>query len=230
MVKHVNLPEIGIVKLYKRKGVRSLRLTLHMDDYVRVTLPKWLPYKAGIDFAKSKKDWISLNRQQRTLLTDNQLIGKRHRLFFIPDPAALSISARVNVNSIRISYPNSYDIQGRTVQDAARIACLRALKKEAEELLPVRLRQLAIKGGFSYSSVNVRRLKSRWGSCNKSKVIVLSIFLTQLPWELIDYVILHELIHTQVLSHGPEFWEIFESHYPEPKNSRKLLRDYRPVI
>ena len=109
-------------------------------------------------------------------------------------------------------------------------AAERAMKKEAEQLLPSRLADLARKHNYSYSSVTVRKLVSRWGSCSSHKVISLSYFLMQLPWELIDYVILHELAHTKRMNHSPDFWEELEKTCPNARQLRKQIKEFRPVI
>jgi predicted metal-dependent hydrolase len=72
------------------------------------------------------------------------------------------------------------------------------------------------------------RLKGRWGSCDQDKNIVLNLFLMQLPWQLIDYVLLHELCHTMHLDHGPGFWQTFLMHKPTAKDLRREIRHYQP--
>ena len=57
--KQVNLPNIGPVMLYKRRGNRSLRLSIASDGEVRVSMPYWLPYKACETFAIAKSRWIA---------------------------------------------------------------------------------------------------------------------------------------------------------------------------
>ena len=48
--------------------------------------------------------------------------------------------------------------------------------------------------------------------------------------ELIDYVLYHELTHTKILHHGPNFWLELERHVPQAKRLRKVIRGYHPVI
>ena len=50
----VDIPEIGAVTLYKRRGNRSLRLSVGANGEIRVSLPSWVPYKAGEEFARAK--------------------------------------------------------------------------------------------------------------------------------------------------------------------------------
>ena len=76
----------------------------------------------------------------------------------------------------------------------------------------------------------VKRLKSRWGSCDQHTNIILNIFLMQLPWECIDYVLLHELTHTNVLHHGPDFWLAMTQVLPNVTQLRKAMRDYQPIL
>ena len=52
----------------------------------------------------------------------------------------------------------------------------------------------------------------------------------QLPWDLIDYVILHELAHTRVMNHGPEFWAVLTAMLPDAAQKRKVMRRQKPVL
>ncbi|MDR3127104.1 MAG: M48 family metallopeptidase [Tannerellaceae bacterium] len=83
-----------------------------------------------------------------------------------------------------------------------------ALRSEARRLLPARLSSLAGRHGFIYQAVKINSARTRWGSCSGKKVINLSCFLLLLPEHLIDYVLLHELCHTQQMNHGPAFWTL----------------------
>ena len=106
----------------------------------------------------------------------------------------------------------------------------KCLKDEAIEVLPSRLNYLADKYGYNYADVKIKKMHSRWGSCSNLKVIALSYYLVQLPQELIDYVLLHELVHTKHMNHSLKFWNYLEADLPDVKLIRKQLKKYRPVI
>lgn len=76
----------------------------------------------------------------------------------------------------------------------------------AAEKLRKRLRCLAVKHGFSYNRVTIRDQRTRWGSCSHGNNISLNVKLVTLPPALMDYVLLHELVHTRFHDHGPRFW------------------------
>jgi predicted metal-dependent hydrolase len=218
------------VTIYKRKSSRNLRLSIAPTGQVKVSIPTWAPYSMGLDFAAARKDWILGQQKAPNLLTHGQAVGKAHHLEFKPHPAAAKASGRVNGSLIAVTYPNHLSADSREVQTAATEASVRALRVQAEQLLPQRLAALARLHDFEYRTVGVKRLKSRWGSCDQQKNIVLNLFLMQLPWELIDYVLLHELTHTVVLRHGADFWEAMTAILPDVKAVRKRLRQHQPVL
>ena len=227
--RQVVIPGIGQVTLAKRRGARNLRLSVTAKGEVRVSMPAWTPYAAGISFARSRADWINKNLQvyQPLLLSEGILIGKAHRLRFIKTTSS-SIKTRVSATSVEISTGLSFD--SPEVQTKALNAAERALRLEASNLLPQRLEALARQHDYSYKSVRIRKLTSRWGSCSQDKTISLSYYLIQLPWPLIDYVLLHELAHTRQLNHGKAFWQEFERSLPNAKALRKEIRKHKPRL
>lgn len=229
--KHVDLPSVGLVKLYKRRGTKSIRLSISNEGHVRVTLPMWTPYRVGMEFVLAKEDWIlaQLPQTNGTLKTGD-LIGKASRMVFLPQTQRETVTTRLVGTEVRVIHPAHLDATHPIVQKNAKSAAERALRQQAEQLLPQRIRALAAAHGFSYNSVAIKRLKRRWGSCTSKQDIVLNLYLMQLSWELIDYVIIHELIHTEILHHGPEFWSLFERTLPTAKRYRKNIRAHQPVL
>ena len=228
--KTVDITGIGPVLLVKNRRSRSLKISLLADGKVRVSLPTWAPYHAAITFAQRKQSWINEHRIERDTLRQGQSIGKAHHLYFTTNSDAQAIRTRQGESELRITLPNNVAPQHSEAQEAARKLATRALRREAEQLLPSRLRSLAKQYGFAFNSVSVRQLKARWGSCTHQQDITLNLFLMQLPWELIDYVLIHELCHTKHLHHGTEFWQEFERVIPDAKKRRTAIRQYKPAI
>jgi hypothetical protein len=74
--------------------------------------------------------------------------------------------------------------------------------------------------------LRIRKMKSRWGVCNKSSMtITLNTLLIHKRVDLIDYVIVHELSHFEHMDHSREFWNCVGRHYPNYKKARMELRD-----
>jgi predicted metal-dependent hydrolase len=218
------------VTVYKRKASRHLRLTIAPSGQVRVSIPAWAPYRTGLDFAKARQAWIQEQRVTIKVLRPGQPVGKAHHLQFVEKPGITKPASRLADTTITISYPLGEKFGSPAVQQVAREACIRALRRQAEQLLPQRLARLAEAHGFSYASVSVKRLKGRWGSCDQHGHIVLNLFLMQLPWDLIDYVLLHELTHTRILRHGPVFWQAMAEVLPDTPALKKSLKNHQPIV
>lgn len=218
------------VTIYKRKVSRGLRLSITPDGLIKVSIPRWAAYGAGLKFAQSRLDWIKAQHKPPAQLADGQAVGKAHRIRFEARPGAGRVATRLKGGEIIVSYPSGQTSASPAVQQAARRAATRALRQQAETLLPQRLETLARSHGFSYNKVTIKQMKSRWGSCDQHRNIVLNLYLIQLPWENIDYVILHELTHTEVLRHGPDFWQAMARVLPDAKRLRKAMHAYQPVV
>ena len=223
--KQIEIAELGRLHLYKRKGARHIRLSVNSTGKIRVTLPPWVPYSAGIAFAQQKSDWLKLQVRPRQLLRNDSPVGKLHRLRF---ELGTTLRSRVTDNEVIIKLPSGVRLDSDAAQQAALKASIKALKSEAETFLPRRLRSIAATHGFEFRSVEVKHLKSRWGSCSHRQEIVLNCFLMQLPWGLIDYVLLHELMHTRIMAHGPLFWSELEAYVPNLKQVRREMRARQP--
>jgi predicted metal-dependent hydrolase len=227
--KQIEVVGLGVVTLYKRRGARSVRLSISGGNQIRVTLPAWAPYKVGVDFATSKREWITAQLRQPEVLAEGRQIGKSHRLHFVRSTGN-RISTRIRGTEVFVALPTSVSPDSEEAQEAANKVAVRALKAEAEHLLPQRLATLADTYGYTYNSITIKQMKGRWGSCSQHKDIVLNCFLMELPWELIDYVIMHELAHTRVMAHGKPFWEEVGKYVQNLSLIRKRMKTHQPAL
>jgi len=218
------------ITVYKRRANRSLRLSIAPNGQVRVSIPAWASYASGISFAESRRDWIKSQQRRSPLLLPDQAIGKAHHLRFVANSLSTRTTSRILMSDIQVTHPVSIDASSPSVQKVATSASIRALRAQAEKLLPQRLANLAQDHGYHYRKVSIKQMKSRWGSCDQHGDIVLNLFLMQLPWECIDYVLIHELVHTKVLRHGPDFWQAMEQELPQVVQLRRLIRSHQPVL
>lgn len=228
-VKHIEVEGIGNVAFYKRRGARNIRLSITHDGQVRVTMPSLAPYAMAVAFLKSKSDWVLEQLPETVLIKQGYPVGKAHHINFEPGQGS-SVSTRVTGNAVRVLLPVGTRWDSPEAQLAANGVGIRALKKEAKRLLPARLKTLADKYGYDFREVEIKQLKGRWGSCTEQKDIALNCFLMKLPWELIDYVLLHELAHTRVMAHGAPFWAEMAKHTPHVQQLRKAIKLHKPTL
>jgi len=70
------------------------------------------------------------------------------------------------------------------------------------------LKQLSLETNLYYKKLQIRKQKTRWGSCSNRLTISLNYKLLFLPRQLARYVLLHELAHTRHLNHSKQFWTL----------------------
>lgn len=232
--KEITIDGIGTVLLQRRKSTKHLRLSIRSNGQLRASVPAWVPYKAAEKFVLSQRDWIAKHRPtdevRSGLLPHGMSVGKYHHLLFAESERATRVSTRIVGSEARVTHPVGLLYRDTVVQAAAIRVAEKALKTEAEQLLPRRLDELASKHGFSYHSVAIKRLQTRWGSCSSRQEIILNSMLMQLPWQLIDYVLLHELLHTRMMRHGEPFWTELGQYVPQLADVRKQMKTHSPSV
>ena len=129
-----------------------------------------------------------------------------------------------------VNIPSSSDPKSIEVQSEIRDYVGKILRKQAKAYLPRRLDFLAQKYDFTYEKIKITHASSRWGSCSSSGTISLNIGLMNLPHELIDYVLIHELCHTRQMNHSDRFWQEIEKYDPSYKNHVLEMKKYNPGI
>ncbi len=225
----VEVPNIGTVFITRKRGQRTMRLRVDTKGQIQVSMP-WLVSKGqALAFIATKVDWI---RQQQA---DVHFIPYNGMLF----GKTLQLVIRENSNGIRtrqegkrliVHFEAFYDPNNTAHLTKVEKAIMRALRTEAEKVLLPRLRELADMYGYKFKSSGVKQVIGRWGSCDSKQHISLSLFLIQLPIEMIDYVLIHELSHTEHMNHSAAFWNRVAEYCPEYKQLRRSMRGLRPRI
>lgn len=228
--KSYHIDGIGTVQVTKRRRSRRLRLRISSDGAVHVSIPYWVPYRSAVSFVTEKRSWITQHQPQRQLIENGCIIGKHHDVVVKRLDGADQPRTRVTNNSIVLRLPVGADALSAQAQAELARAAKRALVKQAQQILPVRVAELSRRYDFSYQSLRFRAMKSRWGSCSSNQDITLNVFLMQLDDDLIDYVILHELLHTRIPAHGKIFWSELERYVDDLAAKRKRMKSVEPAL
>jgi predicted metal-dependent hydrolase len=204
----VEYQHIGKVRYVWNRRARNLAIRISRTGGIRVTVPGFVSGKQAERFVLERKEWIKRKLLEIARRTESDISVNNGDLLFIRgEPVKISVQGR-----------------GEKVEDAL----WRILLAKAKEYLPERVKELAGQGGFTYNGVKVRKMTSRWGSCSARNAINLNSWLVMVPDHLIDYVILHELVHTVHKDHGPGFWEALDKCTDgRSKELRKELHAHR---
>lgn len=220
---------IGTVYITKKRGQKTMRLRVDTKGLVQVSVPWMIPRYMAFEFIRSKRDWIKEQQTGYAFLPYNgMLLGKTLRLLI--KEGSKSTRAKQAGKQIIIPFSESYQPANPAHVLKIQKAVIKALRTEAEKVLLPRLKEFAESYGFTYKSAGIKLVTGRWGSCDSAKHISLSLYLVQLPIELIDYVLIHELTHTVHMNHSPRFWTDIEKLCPDYRQIRRKMRGLQPRI
>ncbi len=228
--KSFEIDSIGKITVYKRRNNRRINLSVAQNGSVRVSIPSWMPYKAGLNFARSKENWIASKRPTQPKIIDEHTLVLGHQICFQSIVNITKPKLSIKDSSITITHPSNLAISHPEVQTVAYKGALKVLRLNAESTLKKRIDYLSKQLDIPYKSLKIKQLSRRWGSCDREKNIVLNLYLVQLPDELIEYVICHELTHTMVLNHGADFWQALKQISPQSLTLKSKLKQYSPSI
>jgi hypothetical protein len=221
------------IKLKKSFKAKNISIKIKPFEGVLVTVPMLVSFKLAEDFVKTKIKWINKNlnkvqkqEQSYTFFSANNSFKTRSHLVNITSTELSKNTVLIENTNVKVLISKKLSISSEENQLYIRNIILEIWRKEAKDYLPKRVKALAIDHNFNYQKLTIKNTKSRWGSCSFDNNINLSLHLMRISNELIDYVILHELVHTMVKNHSSKFWETLEKHCPNSKILDKELKKY----
>lgn len=222
--------EFGTITVRRSTRATQVRLRVAPDGSLKASMPLYAPLFLLKRLVKSSRHELRTMLTQAipsTTYSDGQQIGKSHTLIVRPSNR---LAATRKKQQVIVELPEGYTLSNPSVIKEIRAAVIIALRAEAKSYLPKRLSYIAQQRGFQYQKVRFSHASSRWGSCSSTGTISLNIALMKLPFELIDYVIIHELAHTIEMNHSDAFWQLVAAGDPQYRTHRKLLKQETPTI
>ena len=229
--KIIDIDRIGDVTFTVNERSRRIRISLKSDGEIVVSFPPTVPLRDAIRFVESKVDWILKQKtkikSRLTIFAPESCFKTRFHQLAITKGNTDKVYNRVGNGVIQIFIPDRVNHEQPKVQEFIKKTLIDVMRWEAKVYLPKRLKELADKHGFRYENVSIKNASTRWGSCSSVNNINLNLHLMRVPEHLIDYVLLHELVHTVVKNHGEKFWLLLEQVYPNARKADKEMNNYR---
>jgi predicted metal-dependent hydrolase len=210
----------------ERREVKHARIKVSEDLSVRVIAPNSFSEKEIELILKQKAKWIesklayfSSHKKQIRLQRDQIFyLGDKYRYFYYSE-----LKNAVIINNKSKTIRSGKDLLDKEIQK-------KWLKKEARRLILERLEYYSTKHRFNYNRVFIRSQKSKWGNCSQKKNLSFNWRLIQTPLYVIDYLVVHELVHTQVMDHSNKFWFKVKLAYPGLSKAIKWLNRHSSEI
>lgn len=223
--------ELGdIVIAVSRKTVKHVHLSVHPPDgHVTLVAPTETRLEVARAYAISKLGWIR-DRQEKLLAqareTPRQFVereshylwGRRYLLSVIEKDT----KPGVTLDHRRITL---------TVRPGSNLAKREAVMQEwhravLHETVPEVIRKWEAKLGVKVARYFLQRMKTKWGACNsRAGNIRLNTELVKKPKDLMEYVVVHEMLHLAEPTHNERFVALLDQHYPTWREARAELNE-----
>jgi len=99
-------------------------------------------------------------------------------------------------------------------------------RTQASKLIKEKTDKLSAQLGLNYNRLIIRGQRTRWGSCSHKKNLSFNWKLIMAPEPVIDYVIIHELVHLKEMNHSKKFWGLVTEHCPRWRQHKKWLKEH----
>ncbi len=216
--------------LFARKSVKHVQLSVHPPDgRISMVAPHGTREDVARAFALSKLGWIrdqqdKLQHQPRETPREyiqresHYLWGRRYLLDIVEKEEKPSISVGHRKISLTVRPGSDSAKRSWVVHEWHKSL----LHKEIPKLLEKWQRRV----GVDVNGYYLRRMKTKWGSCNHhSGTIRLNTELVKKPKHLLEYVVVHELLHLLEPTHNDLFVELLSEHYPTWREAKLELNN-----
>lgn len=219
--------------LYRRNPLaRRYRLFVDRKGQPRVTIPKRGSQREAERFVDQHRDWL---HTQLTRFEARRERGQRWHhgtsILFRGVLTLLELSSNEPKARLRLG-TEMIPLPGHVHSDQADLRAIVEghLRRLAAVELRARVLELAALHQCQVRTVSIRNQRSRWGSCSRRGTISLNWRLVQVPVEVRDYIILHELMHLRVMNHSRRFWSHVATACPGYEQCEAWLRAHSPQL
>lgn len=215
---------INYIHMNPNKIIRSKRktlsLTINENAELIIRAPKRLSIEKIQDFINEKENWI--NRKKR--LIENQIkdvTSNHNKLLYLGNLFPINLEQNA---SKELFFTGEEFIANSIEPDSLSLSIKKWYKNKFKEIALPRVAYFANKHNLMVNQVRIKNQKTMWGSCSSKNNINLNYLLLMAPMGVIDYVIVHELVHTIHRNHSTDFWDSVESIMPEFQEHKRWLK------
>lgn len=228
MTEIIQLGDIAIA--VTRKAVKYVHLSVHPPaGHVTLVAPTATRLEVARAYAISKLGWI--RAQQARLLgqarqTPRQFV-ERESHYLWGRRYLLSVVEKDEKPSVKLDHRRIT----LTVRPGSTLAKRSAVMEQWHRVLmhqavPVLIERWEAKLKVQVSGYFLQRMKTRWGSCNhRAKHIRLNTELVKKPRDLLEYVVVHEMLHLIEPTHNQHFVALLDQNYPTWREARAELNE-----
>jgi predicted metal-dependent hydrolase len=211
-----------------RKRRKTISLQISNKSEVVVSAPYFTPGSEINRFIQEKQDWINRviqkqNIAQRQLIKKEYISGEDFYYLGIPYPLETFFQQSLPVGLV--FWGNRFYLNCDEASAKGKQYFTKWYKAKAQEYLAQRVNYFSSELTLLPRQIRITSARQRWGSCSEENKLAFGFRLIMAPPVVIDYVIIHELMHIKEKNHSARFWKLVEAVMPEYKTHRRWLRE-----
>ena len=210
----------------KRKRTISLQITRQSD--VIVSAPYFTPTSEIKSFIEQKYNWIQKNIQRQKeeqVHAGEKLYISGEYFYYLGTSYPLEVFFQQNLPAGLVFWSNRFYLNCPEGEARRKSYFIEWYKTKAREYFAGRVANLGRQLYLLHHSIRITSAQTRWGSCSGENNLAFSFRLIMAPPTVIDYVIVHELMHIKEKNHSSQFWKLIETVTPEYKLHRRWLKE-----
>jgi len=208
--------------------IRSKRRTISLEvirDGSLIVRAPIITTRGQIDeLVKSKEPWIRVKQEllkKQSLEVPAKQFIPGEQFLYLGEPYTLEV---VDEQANPLVLKDKFYLAAKS-QNNAQFVFTNWYQKHASLVIKALVEQRAQKNGFAYTRIRITSARTRWGSCGPNGSLNFTWRLVMAPKEVIDYVVVHEMVHLQVRNHSKAFWGEVNILMPEYLHHRAWLKD-----
>lgn len=212
--------------MFQEADIKEYTLTVEKGKPVLLR-GKQTPYETQERLIRKRARWIREQIQEMDLIKEGDIVsGSRIKYLGRHYMAVVMCSEKQRGATVAFDGRKFYITVNASAENRQTLierALDRFFKKKAVEKLFPRVQYWEKQTGLSAQKVKLFRFPSRWASCNLDGVLEFHPKCMELASKVLDYVIVHELVHTVELNHTKQFWKLVEEKFPDWKECHRRL-------
>jgi predicted metal-dependent hydrolase len=211
-----------------RKRKKTISLQIGNNSEVTICAPYFTPVAEINRFVEEKQNWISkaIRKHSEAQLLNKEINYVTGEIFYyLGQSYRLEVHFEPLENTGVVFWNNGFFLNCPEKRDMRKYCFVLWYKKKAKERLSARVEHFSRELNLKPRGIRITSAKQRWGSCSEDNSLAFSFRLMMAPPEVIDYVIIHELMHIRQKNHSSKFWNLVVEIMPDYKIHRRWLRD-----
>ena len=212
--------------VFKQKR-KTASIAIDKELKVIVKVPRYMSQKQIKCLVEKYEDWIKTTLEEKKVLNATQDFINTKKLLYLGTYWPITLE-QGDFSKAKITFDEARGFHIQTSGDKAQLREVveEFYREKAKLYLKHLTDQYATRLGVTYHKINIRKQNTRWGSCSKQGNLSYNLRVLCAPMEMIEYIVLHEVMHLRHFNHSQSFWKAIEEEMPDYKRRMNYFKEF----